>query len=59
MGKIDEAVRRIEKAPKMEGTQSVLEKLLKTNKQLAVVMAFDMIMAGIDTVRLIFMQVDH
>ncbi|EAA12388.2 AGAP008022-PA [Anopheles gambiae str. PEST] len=49
MGKIDEAVRRIEKAPKMEGTQSVLEKLLKTNKQLAVVMAFDMIMAGIDT----------
>uniref|UniRef100_A0A182TWT1 Uncharacterized protein n=1 Tax=Anopheles melas TaxID=34690 RepID=A0A182TWT1_9DIPT len=49
MGKIDEAVRRIEKAPKMEGTQSVLEKLLKSNKQLAVVMAFDMIMAGIDT----------
>ncbi|XP_052864320.1 cytochrome P450 CYP12A2-like [Anopheles cruzii] len=49
MAKIDDAVVRIEKHPKSEGNLSVLEKLLKVNKNAAVVMSFDMIMAGIDT----------
>lgn len=50
MVKIDEAVARIEKNPKTEGNLSVLEKLLKVNKNAALVMSYDMIMAGIDTV---------
>uniref|UniRef100_A0A182PZ57 Uncharacterized protein n=1 Tax=Anopheles epiroticus TaxID=199890 RepID=A0A182PZ57_9DIPT len=49
MAKIDEAVTKIETAPKVEGNQSVLEKLLRTDKKIAMVMAFDMLMAGIDT----------
>uniref|UniRef100_A0A182QCA7 Cytochrome P450 n=1 Tax=Anopheles farauti TaxID=69004 RepID=A0A182QCA7_9DIPT len=49
MAKIDEAVQRFEKTPMVEGNQSVLEKLLKLNKRVAVVMAFDMLIAGIDT----------
>uniref|UniRef100_A0A2M3ZBT6 Putative cytochrome n=1 Tax=Anopheles braziliensis TaxID=58242 RepID=A0A2M3ZBT6_9DIPT len=49
MVKIDEAVVRMDKNPKTEGNLSVLEKLLKVNKNAALVMSFDMIMAGIDT----------
>uniref|UniRef100_A0A182XZZ7 Uncharacterized protein n=2 Tax=Anopheles stephensi TaxID=30069 RepID=A0A182XZZ7_ANOST len=49
MTKIDEAVQKFEKNPTVEGNQSVLEKLLKVNKQVGMVMAFDMLMAGIDT----------
>ncbi|XP_050079175.1 cytochrome P450 CYP12A2-like [Anopheles maculipalpis] len=49
MAKIDNAVQKFEKNPTVEGNQSILEKLLKVNKQVAVVMAYDMLMAGIDT----------
>lgn len=34
--------------------QSVLEKLLLIDKRIAIVMAFDMLLAGIDTVRMHF-----
>ncbi|XP_049548242.1 uncharacterized protein LOC125959463 [Anopheles darlingi] len=49
MAKVDDAVKRIEKHPTAEGNQSVLEKLLKIDKHVAVIMALDMLMAGIDT----------
>uniref|UniRef100_A0A182SG32 Cytochrome P450 n=1 Tax=Anopheles maculatus TaxID=74869 RepID=A0A182SG32_9DIPT len=49
MTKIDEAVQKFETSPTVGSNQSVLEKLLKVNKQVATVMAFDMLMAGIDT----------
>uniref|UniRef100_A0A182JJP9 Uncharacterized protein n=1 Tax=Anopheles atroparvus TaxID=41427 RepID=A0A182JJP9_ANOAO len=49
MVKIDSAVEKFEKNPSSEGNQSVLEKLLKINKHVAVIMALDMMMAGIDT----------
>lgn len=38
--------------PALNPEASVLEKLLKIDKHLAVVMAIDMILAGIDTVNL-------
>lgn len=52
VGFVNEAVERLEREPsnKPEHEQSVLEKLLKTNKQIAIVMAIDMLMAGVDTV---------
>uniref|UniRef100_A0AAG5DB37 Cytochrome P450 n=1 Tax=Anopheles atroparvus TaxID=41427 RepID=A0AAG5DB37_ANOAO len=49
MAKVDEAVVKYEKHPTVEGNQSVLEKLLKVDKNLAVVMSLDMISAGVDT----------
>ncbi|XP_052899594.1 probable cytochrome P450 12a5, mitochondrial [Anopheles moucheti] len=49
MAKIDTAVEKFERNPTLGGNQSVLEKLLRVNKQVANVMAFDMLMAGIDT----------
>ncbi|XP_064549419.1 cytochrome P450 CYP12A2-like isoform X1 [Drosophila montana] len=51
VGFVNEAVERLEREPsnKPEHEQSVLEKLLKTNKQIAIVMAIDMLMAGVDT----------
>lgn len=54
---IQEAIERMEaeeKAgvpPKAESEQSVLEKLLKVDKKIAQVMAMDMLLAGVDTVR--------
>ncbi|XP_065083608.1 cytochrome P450 CYP12A2-like [Ochlerotatus camptorhynchus] len=50
MAKVDEAVVRLEKNPSADSdTQSVLEKLLKVNREVAIVMAFDMLLAGVDT----------
>ncbi|XP_062548455.1 cytochrome P450 CYP12A2-like [Armigeres subalbatus] len=50
MTKVDDAVIRLEKNPSAPNdTQSVLEKLLKVDRHVAIVMAFDMLMAGVDT----------
>ncbi|KFB35468.1 cytochrome P450 CYP12F2 [Anopheles sinensis] len=49
MVKIENAVVKFENNPPSEGNQSVLEKLLKINKHVAVIMALDMLMAGVDT----------
>lgn len=52
MAKVDEAVIRLEKNPSTStDTQSVLEKLLKIDRDVAIVMSFDMVLAGVDTVR--------
>nr|ADF87562.1 cytochrome P450 CYP12A6 [Drosophila wassermani] len=50
-GYVNEAVERLEREPpnKPDHEKSLLEKLLKTNKQIAIVMAIDMLMAGVDT----------
>lgn len=51
MVKVDEAVIRLEKNPSTNtDAQSVLEKLLKIDRNVAIVMSFDMIVAGVDTV---------
>lgn len=58
---VDDAVIRLEKAEK-EGivnerdANSVLYKLLKINKDYAVLMSFDMLFAGIDTVSFILIM---
>lgn len=50
MAKVDDAVIRLEKnASKNTDNQSVLEKLLKIDRNIAMMMAFDMLFAGIDT----------
>nr|XP_019932969.2 cytochrome P450 CYP12A2-like [Aedes albopictus] len=50
MAKVDDAVVRLEKNPSAPSdTQSVLEKLLKVDRHVAIVMAFDMLLAGVDT----------
>lgn len=50
---IDEAVERYDKGEFNDGErdQGILFKLLQKDKRFATVMAFDMIFAGIDTVR--------
>ncbi|EDV93818.1 GH18081 [Drosophila grimshawi] len=50
-GYVDEALNRLKDTPsnKPENEKSVLEKLLETDKQIAIVMAMDMLMAGVDT----------
>lgn len=53
MPKVDKAVQRLEASNHTNSEKtdrSVLEKLLEINESIAVVMAFDMLMAGIDTV---------
>lgn len=51
MAKVDEAVVRLEKNPTTNtDAQSVLEKLLKIDRDVAIIMSFDMVLAGIDTV---------
>lgn len=53
---VNEAMERIEEdrkngvAEKPEHEKSVLEKLIKIDKRIAIVMAMDMLMAGVDTV---------
>ncbi|XP_055589270.1 cytochrome P450 CYP12A2-like [Uranotaenia lowii] len=48
--KIDAAMIRLEKNPsKSSDTMSVLEKLLKVDRDVAIIMAFDMLQAGVDT----------
>lgn len=52
---IDVAIERIEREEKSGETTgrepSILEKLLKVDRQVAIVMALDSLMAGVDTVR--------
>ena len=48
---VDEAVAKFEKNPSAdENDQSILEKILRINKKMAVVMAADSMLAGVDTV---------
>ncbi|XP_062535024.1 probable cytochrome P450 12a5, mitochondrial [Armigeres subalbatus] len=50
IAKISEAVIRLEKNPTTSSeSQSVLEKLLKVDRDIAFIMACDMLMAGVDT----------
>lgn len=60
VGYVNEAIERLEREPfnKPEHEKSVLEKLLKIDKKIATVMAMDMLMAGVDTVR-IFASLVH
>lgn len=52
MKKIDEATEKLKDKPKDDSSEEgVFEKLVKTDKNTALVMAYDMIMAGVDTVR--------
>lgn len=52
---IDTSIAEYEKNPHKEGADtSVLQKLLKIDKKVAIVMALDMMMAGVDTVGNIF-----
>lgn len=51
---VDNAVKRLEKQGHLESDasdRSVLEKLLLIDRRIAVVMAFDMLLAGVDTVK--------
>lgn len=51
MGYIDNAMKRLAASDTSSASdRSVLEKLLMINRQVAIVMAFDMILAGVDTV---------
>lgn len=50
---VDNAVKRLEEQGQLESDasdRSVLEKLLLIDRRIAVVMAFDMLLAGVDTV---------
>jgi hypothetical protein len=48
---VEEALDRIEKNPTLDpNNQGILEKLLKIDRQTAVIMAHDMLLAGVDTV---------
>ncbi|KAH8388251.1 hypothetical protein KR093_001907, partial [Drosophila rubida] len=51
VGYVNEAVERLERKPsnKPEHEKSVLEKLLKIDKKIAMVMAMDMMLVGVDT----------
>lgn len=50
MSHVDAAVVRLEKNPTLSSEQqSVLEKLLKVDRNVALVMVFDMLLAGVDT----------
>lgn len=50
---INEAIVKIDerKDTETDENKGVLESLLKTDKQTAIIMAIDMLMAGVDTVR--------
>lgn len=50
---VDKAIEKLEKNPNKSDEDrepSVLEKLLKVDRHVAVVMALDMLLAGVDTV---------
>lgn len=47
---IDKSIAELEKKTNHSEEDSVLEKLLKIDKQVAIIMALDMLMAGVDTV---------
>lgn len=51
---VDQALEKLDKSPSSNQNRekSVLEKLVKIDKHVAVVMALDMLLAGVDTVRL-------
>lgn len=51
---VDNAVKRLEERGQLESDasyRSVLEKLLLIDRRIAIVMAFDMLLAGVDTVK--------
>lgn len=48
---VDDAMKRFEKLDDNSTEHSVLQKLLKIDRQYAIVMAFDMLFAGVDTVQ--------
>jgi hypothetical protein len=51
MSYVESAMARLEANPtQVENDQGVLEKLMKINKHTAKIMAFDMLLAGVDTV---------
>lgn len=57
MSYVDKKVKILEAGGKTntdKSDQSVLEKLLEINREVAIVMAFDMLLAGVDTVRTLF-----
>lgn len=55
MKKIDEATEKLKDKPIDDNSEEgVFEKLVKVDKNTAMVMAYDMIMAGVDTVRLLY-----
>lgn len=55
-GYVQEAIHRIEQSTekKSDAEKSVLEKLLSINRKYAVIMAMDMLFAGVDTVRTVW-----
>lgn len=55
---MDNGIKLLENRPKDQVTDrepSVLEKLLKIDRQVAIVMAIDMMLAGVDTVILLLL----
>lgn len=54
---IDKSISDLEKKAtgNSSGEESVLEKLLKIDKRVAIIMALDMLMAGVDTVIIYFL----
>lgn len=55
---VDRAVARLDATSKLNneaGDRSVLEKLLMIDRRIAIVMAFDMLFAGVDTVKFLFL----
>lgn len=60
---IEQAVIKFENKPKGSSDDnrvaSVLEKLLKIDKHIAMIMALDMLMAGVDTVSLVCILIEN
>lgn len=58
---IDKSIAELEvkASQNASGDESVLEKLLKIDKRVAIIMALDMLMAGVDTVWKIHFQVNE
>lgn len=59
---IDQAIEKFENNPSASDEnreQSVFQKLLKIDKQVAVVMALDMMLAGVDTVSISFSNIKY
>lgn len=59
---IDRAVARLDSIDQTKSAasdRSVLEKLLLIDRRIAIVMAFDMILAGVDTVRIFVLSLKN
>lgn len=52
---IDASIAELDKSPELQnkGEESVLQKLLKIDRHYAILMTFDMLFAGIDTVHIL------